>query len=450
MTATSEATVGRQLADFAAGLGYSDIPDVVTAKLRANLLHDLVCALAAHSAGAPLWAWARTDPRPQSSLLCAGTRVSAEHAAFANGALIHTRAQDDTHTAARTHVGSCVLPAALAVAEREGRDGAAVIAAAVAGCEVSAAVGERLAAAVTARGFRATPVFGTLGAAAAAASLLKLTPEATANAIGIAAGSFSGGLNQTWIDGTTEYRIQPGMAARNGVLAADLAASGFTGAAHWYEGPAGFAGAFADGDPYSGEPWMLGERWRLLDVVYKPYPVCAITQSSVKVAIDIAGDHDLDVADVTRVEVYLNPADRCYPGTVNSGPYGDIAASLMSAEFCVAMALSSRQATLEGLRRLEDPTILRLVGVTDVIADEGVPSLGGRVTVELAGGEQISGELVPDASTYGWDWNGVVGNAYQLLPEMAIDRDQLGTLIEQVATLASSEGVGGLAGVTVA
>ena len=87
---------------------------------------------------------------------------------------MHTRAQDDTHFAAKTHVGSAVLPAALALAERDRCSGADVATPVIAGCEVAAAVGERLAPAVTARGFRATPVFGTLGAAAAAASLLGL------------------------------------------------------------------------------------------------------------------------------------------------------------------------------------------------------------------------------------------------------------------------------------
>ena len=146
--------------------------------------------------------------------------VAAEHAAFANAALMHTRAQDDTHFAAKTHVGSAIVPAALALAERERRSGAELCVAVVAGCEVAAAIGERLAAATTARGFRATPVFGTLGAAAAAASILGLDEAQTTNAIAIAA-SFSGGLNQTWLDGTSEYRLQLGMAARNGIDGGD-------------------------------------------------------------------------------------------------------------------------------------------------------------------------------------------------------------------------------------
>src|SRR4029077_20635230 len=133
-------------------------------KLRCNLLHDLGCALAAHTEGEPLRAAVR-DRRPQeATLICDGERVTAEHAAFANAALMHTRAQDDTHFAAKTHVGSAVMPAAYAIAERDGLSGAAFAPAVIAGCEVAAAVGERLAAPSTARGFRATPVFGTLGA----------------------------------------------------------------------------------------------------------------------------------------------------------------------------------------------------------------------------------------------------------------------------------------------
>lgn len=449
MAAPGELTVGQELARFVAGLTLDDIPEEITEKLRCNVLHNLACVLGAHAAGTEIWAMARPGAAGEAGLMCHGARVPAEMAAFANAALMHTRAQDDTHTAARTHLGSCVLPAALAVAEREHRDGAALAVAVIAGCEVAAAVGERLAGGVTARGFRATPVFGTLGSAAAVSSLLGLGAEGIADAIAIAS-SFSGGLNQTWIDGTSEYRIHPGMAARNGILAADLAAAGFTGAARWYEGAAGFAGAFADGDPHAGEPWELGIRWRLPPVTYKPYPVCAITQSSVKVAIDLARDHDLDPVDVGAVRVYLNPSDRSYPGTVNAGPYNDISASLMSAEFCVAMALKHGTATLEFLRELDDPVILGLVGVTEVIADEALPSLGGRVEIDLERGGVLRAELVPDASTYGWDWDGVVANAVAMEPEMAIGHDRLLALIDVVIMITSLDDVSGLVGHTVA
>ena len=121
---TEVAPVGVQLGSFAAGLTIEAIPAEVLQKLRCNLLHDLACALGAHTAGEPIWATLR-DRRPaEATLLCDGAKVGAEYAAFANGALIHTRAQDDTHFAARTHVGAAILPAALALAERDGRSGA--------------------------------------------------------------------------------------------------------------------------------------------------------------------------------------------------------------------------------------------------------------------------------------------------------------------------------------
>lgn len=449
MSTTSTISVGQRLGAFAAGLTFDAIGPDVLQKLRCNVLHDFGCAVAAHTAGEEIWATLRDRAPAEATLLCDGSTVAAEYAAFANAALMHTRAQDDTHFAAKTHVGSAIVPAALALAERERRSGADLCVAVVAGCEVAAAVGERLAAATTARGFRATPVFGTLGAAAAAASILGLDEAQTTNAIAIAA-SFSAGLNQTWLDGTSEYRLQLGMAARNGITAATLAAGGLRGARHWYEGEAGFARAFAGLDDVAGGDWELGERWRLLDVTYKPYPVCAITQSSVQVAIDLVRDNDLDSERIASVCCELNSADRTYPGTVNAGPFDDIGATLMSAQFCVAMALKSRTATLTGLREFDDPELMRLVGVTEVAGDDAIPNLGARLRLTTSDGQTFSGELLPDASTYGWDWDGVISNLQRMAPEMAIDSDQLDQLVGLVAQLTELSDVGSLARVTVA
>jgi 2-methylcitrate dehydratase PrpD len=431
---STTATVGQRLGRFAAELTIDQLPEAVAEKVRCNVLHNLACAMGAHTAGEQVWSTLR-DRRPaEATILCDGQQVAVEHAAFANGALMHTRAQDDTHFAAKTHVGSAVMPAALALAERDGRSGAEFATAVVAGCEVAAAVGERLAPAVTVRGFRATPVFGTLGAAAAAAAMLGLDADQTTDAIAIAS-SFSGGLNQTWIDGTSEYRLELGMAARNGIVAAELAAGGLHGAPHWYEGDAGFARAFAGETDAAGGDWALGERWRILDVTYKPYPVCAITQSPVQVAMDLATEHDLAPGDITAVRCFLNSADRTYPGTVNSGPFCDIGATLMSAQYCVAMALKNRGATLAGLREFDDPAIMRLVGLTEIVGEDAIPNLGARVEISTADGRELSGELIPDDSTYGWDWPGVVANLYRMAPEIAVPKAGLDEIVSSVSRL---------------
>ena len=431
MTGVAQATAGPAFGDFAAQVAGGELPDAVAEKLRCNLLHDLACAMAAHSVGEPLWGIVRGEGPPQATVLCDGARIGAEHAAFANASLMHARAQDDTHFAAKTHVGAAIIPAALALAEQTGADGATFARAVVAGCEVAAAVGERLAAASTPRGFRASPVFGTLGAAAASAAVLGLDADGCGHAVAIAS-SFSGGLNQTWIDGSSEYRLHLGMAARNGIVAARMAQGGLRGAPHWYEGAAGFVRAFAGDRADPGGDWELGRRWRLLDVTYKPYPVCAITQSPVQIVLDLARDHDVDPAGIAAVRCHLNPADRSYPGTMNRGPFGDVGATLMSAEYCVAMALKHRSATLGGLQEFDDATILRLVGLIDVVADEGLPNLGARVEIDMSDGRTLSGELVPDASTYGWDWEGVRANAERMLPEMAVGAERLADLTQAV------------------
>jgi len=443
--ATLPEAAGRELGRFAAELTVSQVPEHVVERLRCNVLHDLACAIAAHSEG--VWDLVREYGPPEATLLCDGARVDAEHAAFANATLMHTRAQDDTHFAAKTHVGSAVIPAALALAERNGASGADFLVALAAGCEVACAVGERLAAAATERGFRATPIFGPLGAAAAGARLRGLDAQATADAIAIAS-SFAAGLNQMWIDGSSEYRFELGMAARNGVVASALAAGGFKGASHWYEGDAGFARAFAGGDD-PPDDWELGTRWRALDVTYKPYPVCAITQSPVDIAIGLAREHDVDPDDVVAVRCHLNAADRTYPGTVNDGPFADIAASLMSAQFCVAMAIKDRSATLAGLRELEDPALMRLVRATDVLGDEALPPLAARVEIDLARGGTLAGELVPTAETYGWDWDGVLANVERMEPEMRVGRAALDELTDAVRRVTELESVAPLVRPTV-
>lgn len=442
MTVTADQqTAGEQLGRFAAEVSLDALPEQVLEKLRCNLLHDLACVRAAHSQGPVVWDVVRGHGPAEATLWCLGERVDAEHAAFANAVLMHARAQDDTHFAAKTHVGSSVIPAVLAVAEREGAGGRRFAEGAIAGYEVAAAVGEVLAAASTARGFRASMLYGTLGAAAGCARVLGLDASGTANAIAIAA-SFSGGLNQAWIEGTSEWRWELGMAARNGVVAARLAATGAQGASRWLEGAAGFARAFAGEEAAvpEGGSWQLGERWRILDVIYKPYPVCNINQTPVELAVDLAVTHDIAAGDVASVRLHLNPGDRGYPGTLNAGPFADVGATLMSAPFCVAMALKHRTATLDGLAEFEDEVTRSLVERIDVVGDEDLPPLGSRLEVTTAAGETHARELVPDAEHYGWAWEQVARNARKLGAEMAdggAGLDRLEALVRDVTGLSS-------------
>lgn len=440
MNLTKQA-IGERLARFVVDCRESEPPEEVVEKLRCNLLHDLSVALAAYTEGHVVWPLVADRGPAESTLLCHGGKVDAEHAAFANAVLMHARAQDDTYFSAKTHIGSSVIPPSLALAEQLGADGERFARAVIAGYEVAAALGDPLEPTSTPRGFRASGLYGTLGSAAACASLLGLDEEGVANAIAIAS-SFSGGLSQTWIEGTTEWRWELGMAARNGLWAARLAATGAAGARNWLEGPAGFAKAFSGVEAIEDHDWELGERWRILDVIYKPYPVCNITQSPVEAAIGLVAEADVEADEVESIRCLLNPVDRAYPGTLNWGPFADVGASLMSAPFCVAMAVKDRDATLAGLHRTDDPVMRELVARTEVLADERLPPLGSRIELTTTTGARHVRELIPDADTYGWDWDGVLANSRRLHEEMEISMgafEQLGETIRGLTELDSVE-----------
>jgi 2-methylcitrate dehydratase PrpD len=423
------------LGELVARLASSPPPPGVAAAAKAHVLYNLACGMAADDAAVAPAAAARARGAAEATVLGRAGRIPAEPAAFLNAALLHSRAQDDTHFPSQCHPGAAVLPAALALAEREGRDGATLLAAVVAGYEVAAAVGEPLVDAVVARGFRAASVFGTLGAAAAASLVLGLDARGAAHALAIAT-SFAGGLTETWLAGSTEWMWQLGTAARSGILAADLARAGATGAERAIEGRAGLAHAFAGREGW--EPpadWGLGERWRTTEVIYKPYPVCNIAQAPIALALRAAERNDLAPGRISGIRCHLNPADRDYPGTLNRGPFGARAATLMSVPYCVAMALARRRATLPDLCRQDDEELLRLVARTEVVADAGLPPLGARLEVRTTDGRTVEDEIADSSGLFTAGWPQAVEAAERLRPEMGDRAGGLDALREAVAGL---------------
>jgi 2-methylcitrate dehydratase PrpD len=422
------------LGAVAAGIDVAALPAAAVEAARSVLLCDLACALAAGGDAEVARRLARGRSPGEATLLGEGSRVPVEAAAFANAVAIHARAQDDTHYASQAHAGAAVIPAALAAAEREGATGATLLAGIVAGYEVTAAVGEQLAERAIPRGFRASGIFGTLGAAAGAARALGLDSGRSAHAIALAT-SFAAGLNQTWVDGSSDYLYHLAAAARNGLCAALLAEQGALGATHALEGDAGFARAFADSGLAPVREWALGERFRICEAVYKPYPVCNINQSPVTLAAKAAAA-GLDVAAIAAVRVHLNPDDHAYPGTLGRGPFSSRAQALMSAPYCVATGLIHGTVTLASLDASDDPVVAALVARTTVLADPALPTLASRLEID-AGGQTWTSELIPDAATYGWDFGQVADFSRSLAGEMlpGADVEQLIDVCSRVETL---------------
>ena len=135
MNLTKQA-IGARLGRFVVECRETEPPEEVVEKLRCNLLHDLSCAMAAYTEGPVIWPLVVDRGPAESTLLCEGTKVDAEHAAFANAVLMHARAQDDTYFSAKSHLGSSVIPPSLALAEQLGADGERFTRAVIAGYEV--------------------------------------------------------------------------------------------------------------------------------------------------------------------------------------------------------------------------------------------------------------------------------------------------------------------------
>src|SRR5580692_4828297 len=178
----------------------------------------------------------------QASISGHKARLPMLSAALVNGAIGHALDYDDVNLAMPGHVSVAILPALLALAEEHKSSGKAVIAAFVAGYETCCRIGMALRPGHYSRGFHATGTVGAFGAAAACAHLLGLDAEATARALGIA-GTQSAGLKSQF--GTMCKPFHAGKAAQNGLLAARLAARGFSSRPDLIECAQGFAGTHA-------------------------------------------------------------------------------------------------------------------------------------------------------------------------------------------------------------
>src|SRR5690606_27640130 len=212
-------TLTRTLAKFTTGLTHQSIPAEVVEKARVCLLNGYGIGLGSH--GTPYAPVARRAAiamdggRPgDATLLCDGRKVSVPGAALANSALFHGRAQEDPCGAA--HLGAIMIPLLTALAEARDYPMSRFIPALVAGYEAGGLLEAAYAGRTTPAGLRASPLYGTIAAAAAAAGLMELDEERTAAAIANAA-SFAGGILQSFADGTDEWRYQVGVAARNGL-----------------------------------------------------------------------------------------------------------------------------------------------------------------------------------------------------------------------------------------
>ncbi len=365
------------LAAFVAGLRPRDVPEPVREQVRRAFLDTLAVALAGASEPcARITAdYARKLAAvPEATLFGLGVRTAAAEAALVNGTAAHALDYDDVSEAMMGHPSAPLVPAIVASAERAGASGEEATLAYVAGFEVQARLGRMLGPSHYARGWHPTSTLGTLGAAAAASRIFGLDEHRTSMALGMAC-SLAAGCRQQF--GSMTKPLHAGVAARNGVTAALLAADGLTADPTAIEAPLGF-GRLYGGDGLDVDRGLhgLGETWLILEpgIGVKKYPCCYATHCALDAALELRGLHGERVAAARAVEVVapqgaLAPLIHDRPATGLEGKF--------SMPYCVAAALTDgdvRLATFsdEAVMRPEVRRLMERVRVREEPRREGV------------------------------------------------------------------------------
>lgn len=322
-------------------------------------------------------------------ILCRWADASAANdvarQAFLWGALTHILETDDLHRASVVHPGCVVVPAAWAVAAREGLRGHTLLKAVLWGFEAATRIGMAVGPAHY-RLWHNTATCGPYGSAMAAAALWKLDSAATVHALGNA-GAQSAGLWQFLSTASMTKHLHAGRAAEAGVVAADLARFGFTGPPAILEGPKGwFAATCADPEPTAITGDAAGP-WQLLQTSVKPWPSCRHTHPTLDAASELRQQVKAEAIERIEVDTYPAAVEVCD----RPAPRSDYEAKF-SLQHCVAAGLSLESI---GFAAFAEPARTQLAELRDCVAlrvtepyTSAYPrAWGGAVTVTLRNGE---------------------------------------------------------------
>jgi 2-methylcitrate dehydratase PrpD len=240
------------------------------------------------------------NSRGRSSIVGSTFTCAPADAALVNGATSHALDYDDVHPLVG-HPTAAILPAALAVGEAEGRTGMEVLRAFIAGYEAAAFVGSLVMRSHYERGFHSTATLGSFGAAAAAGLLMNLDDAQMAIAFGLA-GTQAAGLKSMF--GTMAKPFHAGRAAANGVLAARLAASGFTANPAVLEVQQGFIATQSDGLE-ADEAWLPRPGSIIVETLFKYHAACYLTHSTIEAVTALRHQLSLSGRDVAAIDVHV-------------------------------------------------------------------------------------------------------------------------------------------------
>jgi 2-methylcitrate dehydratase PrpD len=388
------------LAEFAAALRYEDLPAPVTAAAKRHLLDVIGVALASSPmpfARMVVQAATALGGPGDGSIIGFPDRLPPVWSALVNGALAHGIDYDDTHEEGVVHVSCSVAPAALAAAEASGATGARCLTALVLGMETAVRLGLAAPGRFHDRGFHPTGVCGAFATTLVAGSLAALPAPTLADALGLS-GSMASGLMEFLTDGTWSKRIHSGWAAHGGLVAARLAAAGFTGPRAVLDGRFGFYRSHLGDDGWSLDAVIrdLGRRWHMLEIALKPYPACHMTHAFIDCAASLRDEIGVTADAIQAVQCFIHPREMpivCEPRAAKLVPQTDYDAKF-SLPYTVACMLVRGHVDLDDFtpEAIGDPALLDLARRVECLPDPAADyprTFPGRLRLVLRDGRVL-------------------------------------------------------------
>ena len=347
---------------------FDDLPDGVTEHVKVCILDWIGVALAG-SIEPPSRIIAsiikEMAGRKEAAVIGMGFRTSCPNAALVNGVMGHSIELDDIHEEAIIHPAAPVMPAALAMAEREDVCGKKLITAVTLGYEVEIRIGRAVIPSHY-EFWHPTGTCGSFGAAAAAGKLLGLDEKCMATAFGIA-GTGAAGLVEVF--GTMSKPFNAGRAAMGGVMAALLAQRGFTSSTRILEAERGYLQATAVTFDIESITKALGSDFEATKNIFKRHGSCGHTHGAIDAVLEIVERHEIKTDDISKILVGTYPiavstaGKRYEPSTADDAKF--------SLHYCVAAALIYGKVGLEEFsnEKLALSTILDLSKRVEVFVD---------------------------------------------------------------------------------
>lgn len=440
--AATHTPLSGQFARWVVGLRYEDLPPEVVDRAKGVTLQGVTSALlgsklARTQQTVKLMVEEEAVARNGATLMVHGTKVTKSAAAFVNADMLEAGGKWDTFRML-SHPGTSIIPAAFVAAEATGASGKEFMTGIVAGYEVM----ERMAAdwipTVMARGFHPSIVFGTFGAAVAAAKIMRLTENQINNTISLCVALAGSGRG-----------LRESAAARNAMLAVLLARQRDLGGGQVLEGDGGFYWAYAGsnrgelvysfvGDTHTTLDKLtadLGKEWFFLETLFRIYSTAGYNIAHVDVTAKLCEEHNIQYEDVEHVEAVVNWLETQYPSPAFPNRREDkdqprpgstryfTAYGVVKRSFPV---LSGSQDPA-GTAVPDPPEVLELMKRVTIIPSHEMTLFGPRITIFTKDGKSYTKQST--GREFIWDFNEEVRRIRGVVPGLPIPAAQFNELI---------------------